>query len=189
MAGSTEALHRLQHLLRLSTLSRTHFVTNLWSLVDCVVLPLISTTSSFKSLNLYSHHVSAVILPRGLTPLSLLSELTCSCRETFEGIHLDLSKQPGKCKIAESGLGWKASGGGDPFTLDSSNIVGAQWSRAAKGYELKITSRTEGVVQLDGFEQEVSMLCRVMLRKRTGPYKDRTTIVLRKPSSSGMVSM
>lgn len=98
-----------------------------------------------------------------LTQLSLLSKLTHSYRETFEGIHLDLSKQPGKCKIAESGLGWKASGGGDPFTLDSSNIVGAQWSRAAKGYELKITSRTEGVVQLDGFDQEVSMLTHIVL--------------------------
>lgn len=52
-------------------------------------------------------------------------------------------------------MGWRPSGGGDTFTLDSSNIVGAQWSRAAKGYELKILSRTSGVIQLDGFEQEV----------------------------------
>ncbi|MCJ1300780.1 FACT complex subunit [Hypocenomyce scalaris] len=74
--------------------------------------------------------------------------------ETFENIYLDLSKQPGKCRIAESGLGWKPSGGGDTFTLDSSNIGGAQWSRAARGYELKILSRISGVVQLDGFEQE-----------------------------------
>ena len=76
--------------------------------------------------------------------------------EAFEGIYLDLSKQPGKCRIAESGLGWKPSGGGDTFTLDGNNIGGAQWSRAARGYELKIPSRDEGVIQLDGFEQEVS---------------------------------
>lgn len=75
--------------------------------------------------------------------------------ETFENIYLDLSRQPGKCRIAESGLGWKPSGGGDTFTLDSSNIGAAHWSRAARGYELKILSRTSGVVQLDGFEQEV----------------------------------
>lgn len=74
--------------------------------------------------------------------------------ESFESIHLDLSRQPGKCRIAESGLGWKPSGGGDTFTLDSSNIGAAQWSRAAKGYELKILSRTSGIIQLDGFDQE-----------------------------------
>ncbi|CAI7580571.1 unnamed protein product [Penicillium pancosmium] len=75
-------------------------------------------------------------------------------RESFDNIYLDLSKQPGKCKLAESGLGWKPSGGGDTFTLDSSNIGAAQWSRAAKGFELKILSRTSGVIQLDGFDQE-----------------------------------
>lgn len=74
--------------------------------------------------------------------------------ESFEGIHLDLSQQPGKCRIAESGLGWKPSGGGDTFTLDGSNIGGAHWSRAARGFELKILSRTSGVIQLDGFDQE-----------------------------------
>ena len=80
--------------------------------------------------------------------------------ETFEGIHLDISKQPGKCRIAESGLGWKPSGGGDTFTLDNSNIGGAQWSRAARGYELKILSRESGIIQLDGFDTEVSRIHR-----------------------------
>lgn len=74
--------------------------------------------------------------------------------ENFENIYLDISKQPGKCRIADSGLGWKPAGGG-AFTLDSSNIGSAQWSRAARGYELKILSRTSGIIQLDGFEQEV----------------------------------
>ncbi|KLJ06355.1 FACT complex subunit pob3 [Blastomyces silverae] len=78
----------------------------------------------------------------------------CLPQESFENIYLDLSKQPGKCKLAESGLGWRPSGGGDTFTLDSSNIGAAQWSRAAKGYELKILSRSSGVIQLDGFDQE-----------------------------------
>lgn len=77
-------------------------------------------------------------------------------RESFDNIYLDLSKQPGKCKLAESGMGWRPVGGGDTWTLDSSNIGAAQWSRAAKGYELKILSRSSGVIQLDGFEQEVS---------------------------------
>ncbi|BAE55446.1 unnamed protein product [Aspergillus oryzae RIB40] len=74
--------------------------------------------------------------------------------ESFDNIYLDLSKQPGKCKLAESGLGWKPSGEGETFTLDSSNVGAAQWSRAAKGFELKILSRSSGVIQLDGFDQE-----------------------------------
>ncbi|EAQ89026.1 conserved hypothetical protein [Chaetomium globosum CBS 148.51] len=55
--------------------------------------------------------------------------------ESFDNIHLDLSREHGKCRFAENGLGWKPAGGGDTFTLDSSNIGGAQWSRAARGYE------------------------------------------------------
>ncbi|RDW71059.1 FACT complex subunit POB3 [Coleophoma crateriformis] len=77
-----------------------------------------------------------------------------SARESFDNIYLDLSKESGKCRFAETGLGWKPSGGGDTFTLDHTNIGGAQWSRAAKGYEVKILLRTSGVHQLDGFTQE-----------------------------------
>ncbi|OAG45482.1 FACT complex subunit pob3 [Fonsecaea monophora] len=75
-------------------------------------------------------------------------------RENFENIYLDLSKQPGRCRLAESGLGWKPSGASEPFTLDSNQIGAAQWSRAAKGYELKIITRDAAVIQLDGFEQD-----------------------------------
>lgn len=89
------------------------------------------------------------------SPSNLLQTDCRLRRESFDNIYLDLSKQPGKCKLAESGLGWRPSGGGDTFTLDSSNIGAAQWSRAAKGYELKILSRSSGVIQLDGFDQEV----------------------------------
>lgn len=76
--------------------------------------------------------------------------------EAFERIYFDLSKQPGKCRIAETGIGWKPSGGGETFTLDSSNFTAAQWSRAAKGYELRVLTRNKGIIQLDGFDQEVS---------------------------------
>ncbi|KAK1775622.1 hypothetical protein QBC45DRAFT_421621 [Copromyces sp. CBS 386.78] len=74
--------------------------------------------------------------------------------ESFDNIYLDLSKESGKSRFAESGLGWKPAGGGEAFTLDLSNIGGAQWSRAARGYEVKILLRSSGVVQLDGFHQE-----------------------------------
>lgn len=84
-----------------------------------------------------------------------VAELILNARESFDNIYLDLSKESGKCRFAETGFGWKPSGGGDTFTLDASNIGGAQWSRAAKGYEVKILQRNSGIVQLDGFQQEV----------------------------------
>lgn len=68
---------------------------------------------------------------------------------------MDLSKESGKCRFAETGFGWKPSSGGDTFTLDHANIAAAQWSRAAKGYEIKILQRaSSGIIQLDGFSQE-----------------------------------
>lgn len=75
-------------------------------------------------------------------------------RESFDNIYLDLSKDSGKCRLAESGLGWKPSGG-STFTLDKGEFLSAQWSRASRGYEMKIYARNQGVVQLDGFKQEV----------------------------------
>ena len=79
-------------------------------------------------------------------------------RESFENIYLDLQKAPGKCRFAESGLGWKPPGGGEPFTFDGNNVAGAQWSRASKGFELKIFPKSSGVLQLDGFDAEVSRI-------------------------------
>ena len=52
-------------------------------------------------------------------------------------------------------MGWKPTGG-QTFTLDKAELISAQWSRAAKAHELKIYARHAGVVQLDGFKQEVS---------------------------------
>ncbi|KAI0881886.1 SSrecog-domain-containing protein [Annulohypoxylon maeteangense] len=74
--------------------------------------------------------------------------------ENFDSIFLDLSKESGKCRFAENGLGWKPSAGGNTFTLDRGDIVNAQWSRAAKGYEVKILKRSSELVHLDGFQQE-----------------------------------
>lgn len=75
-------------------------------------------------------------------------------RESYNDIYLNLSKEVGRCRLAESGLGWKPSSGGSTFTLDKSELISAQWSRAARGYELKIYTRKEGVVQLDGFKED-----------------------------------
>jgi hypothetical protein len=93
--------------------------------------------------------------PPNLTLLSQLTTVLRGRRETFDGIYLDLSKESGKLRFAETGFGWKPSGGGDTFTQDAANIGGAQWSRASKGYEVKIVQRGGGVVQMDGFSLEV----------------------------------
>jgi structure-specific recognition protein 1 len=77
-------------------------------------------------------------------------------RETYDNIYLDLSKEPGKLRFADSGIGWKPLAGGDTWTLDRDQILQGLWSRAARGYELKINTRTSGVIQLDGFQADVS---------------------------------
>ncbi|ORY19876.1 hypothetical protein BCR34DRAFT_5995 [Clohesyomyces aquaticus] len=74
--------------------------------------------------------------------------------EVFNDIYLNLSRKAGTTRFAESGWGWKPSNGGDTFTLDQAQIVQAQWSRAARGYEVKMLSRADGIIQLDGFKQE-----------------------------------
>lgn len=98
--------------------------------------------------------------------------------ESFDNIYLDLSKENGKCRFSEAGLGWKPAGGGDTVTLEASNIAGAQWSRAAKGYEVKILLRSSDVLQLDGFQEEVRIATRSMLchrHLRLADLEDRTT--------------
>jgi structure-specific recognition protein 1 len=76
-------------------------------------------------------------------------------RESFENIYLDLSKQPGKCRFAADGIGWKPNAGGDAWTLGQEEIVQGLWSRASRGHELKMYTRASGVVQLDGFKEDV----------------------------------
>ena len=103
--------------------------------------------------------------------------------ETFEGIHLNLSRHPGKCRFAASGMGWKSAAGGDAWVIQNTEIASAQWSRAAKGYEVKINSRTQGVVQLDGFEQDVSSTAKLLLhpaRLLTVPRGNRISTGLRR---------
>lgn len=75
--------------------------------------------------------------------------------ESFDNIYLDLSKENGKCRFSEAGLGWKPASGGEAVTLEAGNVAAAHWSRASKGYEVKILLRNSEVIQLDGFQEEV----------------------------------
>lgn len=99
--------------------------------------------------------------------------------EEFNGIYLDLSKQPGKVKFAEAGLAWRPAGGagGENFALDGQQFTQCQWSRGARGYEVKILLRDSGLIQLDGFEAEVSRLHAHVIR-RTITYGFRNLIAL-----------
>lgn len=78
----------------------------------------------------------------------------------FEKIYLNQSRLNGRMRIADSGLGWKASAAtGDstnnaPFLLPSEDILAAMWSRGSRGYELRVQTKNQGVVLLDGFDAE-----------------------------------
>ncbi|KAK6458700.1 DNA polymerase delta binding protein [Scheffersomyces xylosifermentans] len=72
----------------------------------------------------------------------------------FEKIFLNQSKNSGRMRIADSGLGWKEGTVGEPFLLPSEEILTAQWSRGSRGYELRVQTKNKGVVMLDGFDVE-----------------------------------
>lgn len=86
--------------------------------------------------------------------------------ESFDNIYLDLSKENGKCRFSEAGLGWKPAGGGEAVTVEAGNIAAAHWSRASKGHEVKILLRNSDVIQLDGFQEEVRTCARCDIRLR-----------------------
>lgn len=77
----------------------------------------------------------------------------------FEKIYLNRSRLNGRMRIADSGLGWKASASSTdksnaPFLLPSEEILAAGWSRGSRGYELRVQTKNHGVVLLDGFDVE-----------------------------------
>ncbi|ODV63573.1 FACT complex subunit POB3 [Ascoidea rubescens DSM 1968] len=79
----------------------------------------------------------------------------------FEGIYLNQSKSQGRMRIADSGLGWKAiisknnpSTNNPPFLLPKENVLTASWSRGARGWELRFQTGSDGVIMLDGFDQQ-----------------------------------
>lgn len=83
----------------------------------------------------------------------------------FDGIYLNQSKSQGRLRMVETGLGWKAVqkaalGGSkdskkdEVFLLARDELVAAFWSRGSRGYEMKIQTKNQGAVNLDGFEQD-----------------------------------
>ncbi|GME67944.1 unnamed protein product [[Candida] boidinii] len=78
----------------------------------------------------------------------------------YEKIYLNQSRAPGRMRIADSGLGWKgATIPGStvktaPFLLPADEISSVHWSRASRGWELRIDTKNQGSVMLDGFDQQ-----------------------------------
>lgn len=92
----------------------------------------------------------------------------------FERIFLNQSKSSGRFRIADSGLGWKISTSGGsaagqqkaPLLLPATELASVHWSRGCRGYELKINTKNQGVVQLDGFSQEDFSLVKNDFKRR-----------------------
>ena len=123
--------------------------------IDCCALTTVNAINSPPPLTTVFgnfKHVNDLAL-RSKDKLLELNRLTAS-REAFNDIYLNLSRKPGATRFSDSGFGWKPANG-ETYTCDQSQILQAQWSRAARGYEIKILSRSDGVIQLDGFKQEV----------------------------------
>ncbi|OBA22511.1 SSrecog-domain-containing protein [Metschnikowia bicuspidata var. bicuspidata NRRL YB-4993] len=77
----------------------------------------------------------------------------------FEKIHLNQLKLSGRMRIADLGLGWKAASTAGappapPFLLPSEELLGASWSRGLRAYELRVQTKNQGVLRLDGFDSE-----------------------------------
>lgn len=80
----------------------------------------------------------------------------------FDRIFMNQSKFGGRFRIADSGLGWKVSTSGGsasaqnkaPFLLPATELSTVQWSRGCRGFELKINTKNQGVIQLEGFSED-----------------------------------
>lgn len=80
----------------------------------------------------------------------------------FDKIYLNQSRAGGRMRIADLGLGWKAlaasngngANGNAPFLLPLEEILASHWSRSLRGYELRVQTKNQGVVMLDGFDQD-----------------------------------
>lgn len=77
--------------------------------------------------------------------------------EDVKDIYFNVSKEHGKLKCRETGLGWKPSNGGSSVVINAEDIAGAQWSHAAKGCQIKVFTRDSKVILLDGFKEDVSV--------------------------------
>ena len=64
---------------------------------------------------------------------------------------------PGRIKLQPDFVAFKTSGSDDILRVDKGTVTSAQWSRAARGYMLKLLTATN-VYKFCGFQQSVSLV-------------------------------
>ncbi|KAI0036537.1 structure-specific recognition protein-domain-containing protein [Vararia minispora EC-137] len=73
----------------------------------------------------------------------------------FDGIYHGFFNQPGRFRIASSGMAWRSeSVEGKDQNMPADNIKWAQWLRVARGYQLRIGLKDRSRETFDGFERE-----------------------------------
>lgn len=73
----------------------------------------------------------------------------------FPNIYLNQSRFSGRMRLSSSGLGWKADKEKvDVYLLNRSEVTSADWSRGSRGYMIRISTNSQGVVKFDGFDIE-----------------------------------
>lgn len=75
----------------------------------------------------------------------------------FEAIHCGIRPDRGRFRLAPNGLGWKA---GDKTTVvPAEDLRKVSWSRAARGFELRVVLKDNSILKFDNFKADVrSML-------------------------------
>ncbi|KAK9764011.1 FACT complex subunit [Basidiobolus ranarum] len=76
-----------------------------------------------------------------------------SGKTQFDNIYLGLQPTPGRLRLVDSGIGWKATVGEKIFTIPVAEIRKLYWLRAARDYELRIKLRNDATVKFDGFHR------------------------------------
>lgn len=82
---------------------------------------------------------------------------------TYEGVYTNQSRVPGVFRLNDRGIGWKPNevkktGGSirvpDTLLLPRQEIDAVFWSRGARGFEVRVQTKTQGVIQIDGFQND-----------------------------------
>jgi structure-specific recognition protein 1 len=73
----------------------------------------------------------------------------------FLGIHLENSLEPGKLRMASTGLGWKGDMQGVATTVAAGDMKWMQWLRVGRGFQLRIGLKSERRrITFEGFPRE-----------------------------------
>ncbi|KAI0304455.1 structure-specific recognition protein-domain-containing protein [Multifurca ochricompacta] len=72
----------------------------------------------------------------------------------FDRIYRGLSTEPGKFRVASSGMAWRGEDAENVIAMSSSDIKWIQWLRVARGFQLRIGLKDRRREAFDGFERD-----------------------------------